>query len=328
MATGYPPFRPRAPWWGPDLQTLRNMLRGPVREGPDGDRERVRLPLADGSGDVLAALLHRPPGETARPLVVLIHGLSGSEDSAYMSSSSSYWVARGHPVLRLNLRGAGASRETCRLQYHAGRSEDLRDALRALKPELTREGLLLVGYSLGANMLLKFLAEYGAEFPIRVAGAVSAPIDLSAASRRFLARRNVIYHRHLLGVMKSECFGGRAEVSEAERRAVLAARSIFEFDDNFVAPRNGFRNAEHYYRENHARRFLCDITTPTLLIHSLDDPWIPSESYTQYPWDANPNLQLLLSARGGHLGFHDRTDRAPWYDRCIGNFYDRRQQAA
>ena len=99
-------------------------------------------------------------------------------------------LRRGYPVLRLNLRGAGPSGPLCRLQYHAGRGEDLRDALRSLDPALTRRGLVLIGYSLGANMLLKFLAEHAAGFDLRGAVSVSAPIDLSAASQRFLEPRD------------------------------------------------------------------------------------------------------------------------------------------
>jgi len=322
MILSFPEFHPRPPWWGPDLQTLRNA----VRERRDtelepGDR-RVVLPLDDGTDDALAGRLRLPMTPQQFPLVVLIHGLSGCEASPYMHLSARFWLERGHPVLRLNLRGAGPSREHCRLQYHAGRSLDLRNALISMDTDLMSAGLVLVGYSLGGNMLLKFLAEYGREFPVRAAASVSAPIDLAAASQRFLAPRNHFYHRHLLQAMKAECFGGATTVPESERERLEAAQSIYEFDDFIVAPRNGFRDAEHYYQENHARRFLAEIEVPTLLVHALDDPWIPSSAYLDYPWQRNPNLVPLLPRAGGHVGFHDRDDRSPWYNRCIGHFVD------
>ena len=275
MTLSFPEFHPRAPWWGPDLQTLRNAVRERRdTELADGDR-RVLLRLDDGTGDVLAGRLRLPPSPRHAPLVVLIHGLSGCEASPYMQLSAHFWLTRGHPVLRLNLRGAGPSREHCRYQYHAGRSLDLRNALGALDDELAAAGLVLIGFSLGGNMLLKFLAEYGGEFAVRAAASVSAPIDLAAASRRFLAPRNQLYHHHLLKAMKEECLGGAATVSEHERERLTAARSIYEFDDCIVAPRNGYRDAEHYYHENHARRYLAAINAPTLLIHARDDPWVP-----------------------------------------------------
>ena len=274
--------------------------------------------MTDGSGDRLSGLLEEPdPPAQDRPLVVLIHGLAGSEESAYLVVSSAHLLAQGYRVLRLNLRGAGPSRATCQLQYHAGRSEDLRDALLALPEELTRDGLALVGFSLGANMLLKFLAEFGGQFPIRRAMSVSAPIDLAAASRRFLDPRNRIYHLKLLYGMKRESLSEGALFSAEEARHIRGARSIFEFDEKIVAPRNGFADAAAYYAACNARQFLAEIPVPTLVIHALDDPWIPAGSYASYPWTGNPHLVPLLPPGGGHVGFHGRGSRVPWHDRCL-----------
>ena len=108
-ATGFPPFVARAPWWGPDLQTLRNHLR---RIDPDlapWPSRTIEFPMGDGSGDVLLASLHRPDdaGQNARrPLVLLIHGLAGSADSIHVRASARHLLQQGFPVLRLNLRGA------------------------------------------------------------------------------------------------------------------------------------------------------------------------------------------------------------------------------
>lgn len=314
-----PTFAARLPWLGPDLQTLRNMLR-PPRLALAG--ERLELPLADGSGDRLAALLHRPD-EPRAPLVVLIHGLSGGEDSPYMLVSANALLERGHPVLRLNLRGAGASRPLCRFQYHAGRGADLRDALAALDPSLTAGGLLLVGYSLGGNMLLKFLAEHAAALPVRAAAAVSAPIDLAAAARRIQMRRNRVYHWNLLKAMKVEALAPAAELAPSERVAIAAARSIVEFDDHFVAPRNGFAGAADYYARNSAEQFLPAIRVPALIVHAWDDPWIPPNAYRRVRWADNRALHRALSPGGGHVGFHARGDRLPWHDRVIAEFFSR-----
>ncbi|MGI9590363.1 MAG: YheT family hydrolase [Myxococcota bacterium] len=316
----FPAFAARAPWWGPDLQTVRNVLRPPAPPGVAA--ERRTLPLSDGSGDALIARLQPPPEERGRALAVLIHGLSGSADSAYMHASASALLHRGHPVLRLDLRGAGESRALCRLQYHAGRTADLRDALLALPEARSSAGLVLMGFSLGANLLLKFLAEYGDDFPIVAAASVSAPLDLSAASRRFMARRNRFYQRHMLAAMKTEATLAGAELSEDERRAIASARTVWEFDERFVAPRNGWAGAEDYYAANAALRFLPEIRVPTLVIHALDDPWIPGETHRALDWTRSPGLIPLLPAAGGHVGFHGRDDRQPWHDRCLAAFLD------
>jgi predicted alpha/beta-fold hydrolase len=289
---------------------------------PPGESRRIALPLVDDSGDVLSGLLSEPNAPQSKPLVVLIHGLSGSEESAYMLASAVYWLARGHRVLRLNLRGAGPSRPTCREQYHAGRTGDLRDALAGLPSTLSGDGLMLIGYSLGGNMLLKFLAEFGRDFPIVTAASVSAPIDLAAASARFLAPRNWVYHQHLLRSMKRECLDAPVKPTPSEAETITACRSIYQFDNEVVAPRNGFRDAAHYYHENHARRFLAEIEIPTLLVHALNDPWIPSSAYTDYPWKENTWLHPVLTPSGGHVGFHASGDSAPYHDRCVAAFLD------
>lgn len=316
----FPSFEPRAPWWGPDLQTLRNTLRPPRPVFDGAAQERLVLPLSDGSGDALSALLQQPAHGATRALAVLVHGLGGDERSAYLQVSAARLLARGHAVLRINLRGAGASRPLCRFQYHAGRTEDLRDALEALPAELLREGCVLVGYSLGANMLIKFLAEWADAFPVRAAAAVSAPIDLAATSLRFLQRRNRPYLWVMLRAMKSEALAAPADLCDAERRAILSARTVWEFDDRFVAPRNGWESAQAYYEANSAQHFLSQVRVPTLVMHSLDDPWIPSEPYTGYPWQQNPQLLPVLASGGGHVGFHGRGARVPWHDRCLSLF--------
>ncbi len=320
MSPDFPEFRPRLPWIGPDLQTLRNRVRVPRNEVIAGAR-RISIPMSDGSGDQLAASLHGG-SDDGQPLFVLIHGLSGSEDSDYIRVTSRNLLQRGARVLRLNLRGAGASRPTCRLQYHAGRTADLRDALNHIRESGIAERFFLVGYSLGGNMLLKFLAEHGDDLDIDGAAAVSAPIDLEAACRRILEPRNYVYQRVLLTAMREESLGHGAEVSEAERSAILAARTIYDFDASFVAPRNGFESAEDYYVRNAAQGFLAEISTPTLVMFALDDPWIPRDAYDRFDWSSNPRLVPLLAPGGGHVGFHAAGSRLPWHDRCLAAFLD------
>lgn len=321
----YPDFEPRFPWRGPDLQTLRNVVRGPALSvTPEATRTTLELPMRDGSGDRLVAHHLAPEPRASHrsdpPLVVLVHGLGGSSDSAYIQTTTAVLLELGYPALQLNLRGAGESRAHCQAQYHAGRSVDLRDALAALPPTFTRNGVVVVGYSLGGNMVLKYAAEFGG---VRGAVAVSAPIDLEAASLRFLDARNRVYHGHLLGGMKQEMRSTPGGLASDEAEMLERVRTILEFDEHIVAPRNGFADATDYYARNHARQFLRDIEVPTLLMHALDDPWIPSTMYTEYAWSRVPRLEALLPRGGGHVGFHARGERAPWHDRCLRVFLDR-----
>ncbi len=318
----FPPFRPRFPWIGADLQTLRNRIRRtdwPSLGAWPG--ERLRFPMADGTGDELLALLNRPLTGTG-PLVVLLHGLTGCEDSSYIRYSAAFWLKRGHPVLRLNLRGAGPSRGLCREHYHAGRTEDLRAVLDQLAPRWGEPGLLLVGYSLGANMMLKLLGETGTRLPILATASISAPIDLSLTSARMDRLRNWVYVRWFVHNLKAGTLASPG-LSEAEHCAVAAVRTVRAFDQVFVAPRNGFADEEDYYAKCSAAQFLPHIRVPSLIIHARNDPWIPLRSYGYVDWDANQCLVPLLGSAGGHVGFHGRSSRTAWHDRCSGVFFDR-----
>lgn len=306
-----PLFRQRPPWLGGDLQTLRNALFPAPLELPGG--KRLLLPLAD--GQKLAARLDLPAKLNAEPLLVLVHGLAGSEASGNVVASTRYFVRQGWAVLRLNLRGSLPSLPAAPGHYHAGKTEDLADALRGLPDPLTRQGVILIGYSLGGNLVLKFMGEGGHGLPILAAVAVSAPIDLAATCACMMTPRNFLYHRYMLQAIKREALAEGAGVSSAERAAIAAARNVYEFDDRFIAPRFGYKGALDYYESNAAKYFLGGIARPTLILHALDDPWIPGSCYTAIDWPRMPMIGAVLTPRGGHLGFHGHGSRIPWHDR-------------
>lgn len=293
------------------MQTVRNILLPRPGELPGG--ERLLLPMPD--GDRLAGRLDRPAHPCERPLVVLVHGLTGTEASVNVMRTAQHLVREGWPVLRLNLRGSALSRPTSKGRYHAGRTEDLAEALRQLPPELVRRGVALIGHSLGGNLVLKFMGEGPGDAPVLGAVAVSTPLDLAAASLRIQSRRNAIYHLYLLNGLKSEALAPGAAVTSAQRAAIAAARTIWEFDDRFVAPCFGFQGAADYYERNSSGRFLRSIDRPTLVIHAMDDPWIPAADYGAVDWRSLPAVETAFARGGGHLGFHDRASRIGWHDR-------------
>lgn len=293
------------------MQTLRNFLRGAQPDLRGG--ERLLLPMPD--GDRLAARLDRPPEPATRPVVVLVHGLAGSESSKNVVATTRHLVGEAWPVLRLNLRGALPSRPTSAGRYHGGKTEDLAEALRGLPPDLTRRGIVLVGHSLGGSLVLKFMGEGGHDLPVLAAVAVSVPIDFSATCARMMTGRNFAYHRYMLNAMKCEALAPGAALSAAERTVIATARNVYEFDDLFVAPHFGYRDALDYYKNNEAKRFLVGVARPTLILHALDDPWIPAECYTTVDWSRLPMIDAVLTPRGGHLGFHGQGSRVAWHDR-------------
>ena len=305
-----PAFAPRWPWIGGDLQTVRNWLVKPKPPLDAWPVERLDFDMADGTGDLLHGVLQRPAEDRSRPLVLLVHGLTGSSESSYMRASTWHLLRAGYPVLRLNLRGAGPASGRTRQFYHAGRSADLDRVLQILAPTLTQHGIVLVGYSLGANVVLKYLAEQGTQAPVMAGASISAPIDLQAAQRRIASPRNRVYHRSLLGAMK------RGHNTEVDRDV----RTILDFDNRVVALNNGFKDALDYYRQSSSGPMLGAIRRPTLIIHAADDPWIPISAYQAVPWSDNPHLSPHLVPSGGHVGFHGHGLAMPWHDLALQTF--------
>jgi len=315
-----PPFKPRFPWWNGDLQTLANRFRPPLASLAPHASQRLSFRLCD--GDTLLAMLDSPAeSQAGRPLAIVVHGLTGAEDSHYVVSIARHLIECGHKVLRLNLRGAGPSRPLCGGHYYAGRSQDFRALLSLLPGEMTRDGIVAVGYSLGGAMLLKYLGEEGSQAPLAAAASVSAPIDLAATSQNMLRPRNRLYHGYLLRQMKREATAEGALLSVAERGAILRSTSIREYDDRFIAPRHGFGGADDYYDRCRPLAFMPGIRVPTLVLSALDDPWIPGALYSGYDWRSNKALVPLLPAAGGHVGFHGAGDRRPWSDRAVARFF-------
>lgn len=316
-------FTQRFPWWGGDLQTIATVLIDVPSSLAPGTSERLRLTLGD--GDTMLAMLDRPAiPHAGKPLVLLIHGVPGSETSPYMLRMSGYLLDKGHPVLRLNMRGAGPSRATCGGQYSAASSRDLAELIGLLPAELTAAGLVAVGYSVGGAILLKYLGEEGARTPLRAAASVSAPIDLRGTCFTLLRRRNFLYHRYVFGAVTREALAEGAVLTADERRKIEACRTLYEFDDVFTAPRNGFAGADDYYFHSSAVNFLPTIRIPTLVLASLDDPWVPGGAYAGHHWGSNTShsLRPVLTPHGGHVGFHGVDGYKPWSDLAVMEFLD------
>ncbi len=316
-------FAPRFPWLGGDLQTLRYYFFPASEDLSAWPAQRLSFPIPNAGGDALLAVLHRPNRATDRPLVILVHGLTGCEGSSYMFEATRSFLTLGYPVMRLNLRGAGPSRETCRRSYCAGSGDNVEAVLSALEIEEARRGVVLIGFSLGGSVILHHLARQAQGTSPICAVTVSAPFDLGASIRKLMSPRNVLYHRWLLVRMKEAVIGGASEISPRQRADVGAARNIYEFDNAFTAPHHGFADADDYYARCSATGLLERIDTPLLLLHARNDPWIPATPYEDIARATPPNVTLMLTDDGGHVGFHDRRKATPWYNTVIQAYLER-----
>jgi predicted alpha/beta-fold hydrolase len=309
-------FVPAPGLGNPHLQTLW----GPLwRRTIHLERPRERIWLKD--GDFLDLDWHGPHQADA-PLVLVLHGLTGSSNSPYVVGLQQAMAEQGWASVALNWRGCSGEPNLLSRSYHSGASEDLVEViahLRALRPMAP---LYAVGYSLGGNVLLKHLGESGANSELLGAVAVSVPFRLDECADRIGQGFSRIYQRHFMREMVNYIRDKQRRFQHeglSEGLAELSAlgslenmRTFWDFDGRVTAPLHGFADAKDYYRRASSRYFLGQIRTPTLIIQSTDDPFVFIHSLPE-AHELSSCTELELQARGGHVGFVDGTLKKPGY---------------
>jgi uncharacterized protein len=301
-------FRPA--WWlpGPHLPTLWGRLarrRSPL----EAAEERWRTP----DDDWLA--LHRVRGPSGAPRLLVLHGLEGSARSHYAHGLLHAAGRRGWEAAVLQFRSCGGTANDQPRFYHSGETGDLAFVVERLTSEAPGVPLVLVGVSLGGNVMLKWLGEEGVALPeeVRAAVAISVPYDLGRGARSIDRGFSRVYQAHFLrslrrkAIEKLERYPGLFDRAALER-----ARTLADFDDVVTAPVHGFAGADDYYSRCSAIRFLQGIRRPTLLLSAVDDPFLPPTVLEDVRASAADNsaLEVEFHARGGHVGFVGGT--VPW----------------
>jgi predicted alpha/beta-fold hydrolase len=293
-------FRPA--WWlpGPHLQTI---LPGLMRRRPRPRlrAERRRIELADGDFIDLSC------GGERGARVLIIHGLEGGLDSHYAGTLFERLAAHGLRPVFMHLRGAGGEPNRLPRSYHAGASDDLAAVLAALADDPDGPPEAAVGFSLGGNILLKYLGERSSPL-LRRAVAVSVPFVLRDAMLRLDVGLSRIYRYYLLDRLKA-AHRRKMTLGLAPPEDLGAIRGLDDFDDRITAPLNGFAGVFDYYQRASCRQFLPSIQTPTLIIHAADDPFMFPATVPQAQ-ELGPGVTLELARNGGHVGFV--AGRWPW----------------
>jgi predicted alpha/beta-fold hydrolase len=292
-------FRPHPLLRNPHLQTLAPALLRPTpplpmrierRELPDGDF--IDLGWAEASRAAANA-----------PLVLLLHGLTGGFESKYLRGTARRLIARGWRCVALQFRGAGAEPNRLPRWYHHGETEDLRELLLELRRREPATALYAVGWSLGANVLLKYLGESGDDTPLAGAAAAGAPFQLGPCAERLRTGFSRVYTRALIkdlnAGLRRKFTNGSAPVNLALARA---ARDFIEWDNHVTAPLHGFADAQDYYARSECGPFLRHITKPTLVVNAADDPFM-DPAIIPAAAQLGPGVTLELSPAGGHVGF-------------------------
>jgi uncharacterized protein len=310
-------FRPHPLLRNPHLQTVFPALLRPV---PRLDLRIERWELPD--GDFLDLGWH---GTGPGPRVILLHGLTGGFDSKYARGLARQLGEKGWRTVILQARGAGPEPNRKPYSYHHGHTADLRALAQRLHAESPETPLYAVGWSLGANVLLKYLGESGDETPLAGAAAVCAPFDLHRCAVHLSQGVARLYQNDLLRGLKQTLRNKHRRIPlPIDIGRALAARDFIEFDDYATAPLNGFSDAADYYVRSASGQFLRHIQRPTLVIHAKDDPFmvpdiIPDEG------QLSPQVTLELCDFGGHVGFVTAGRRLKpeyWLERRIPDYLD------
>lgn len=258
-------------------------------------------------GDRLAVHTPKPLFDSVKhPLVLLLHGLEGSVSSSYIQGQMQQLLDSGFQVAVMHFRGCGGIPNRLPRAYHSGDSDDPRWLAKKLQQLYPHTPLLAVGYSLGGNVLLKWLAEDGEQSPLLAGVAVSAPMDLHACSRRINTGLSRVYQRHLLQSLRKSLEKKGEDPHLKAALPDLRDRQLFadfrRFDNAFTAPLHGFRDVDDYYTRASSKPLLRDIRRPTLIIHAEDDPFICSSAIPS-PRQVSDSVELAISRQGGHVGF-------------------------
>lgn len=270
---------------------------------------------------------HWQPEEVRRErlTVVLVHGLEGSSNSQYIVGNTARMLAAGLNVVRMNMRSCGGTDELSPTIYHSGRSGDVARVVEAVVREHQMTAVALVGYSMGANLVLKYAGEQGTAAPgeLKAVSGISPLMDLAPSSAALHQPHNRIYEWHFL----------RNMVARVRRRMGLfpriyadarldAIHSMRDFDDEIVARYGGFENADDYYARVASSQYAGSLSAPTLIVHSLDDPFIRMLPETRETLLRNPHVTLLETEHGGHCAFLGPAKGAEgyWAERTLLGF--------
>lgn len=308
------PFVPHPFLSGPHAQTIISSKHFPRRRVLFEERTHYESRLFEVEPGTRVLLKCRWQEERrAAPTLLLLHGLEGSTDSLYVLGTGQKAYRHGFNVVGMNMRNCGGTEHLAATLYHSGMTEDIR---RILLEELAgREGLrevFIAGFSMSGNMVLRLAGDYGADAPhvLKGVAAVSPSIDLDSCAGALERRGNALYRWNFVANLRDRVRRkGRLHPGIYDTRHLRRVRTIREFDEHFTAPHGGYRDASDYYARTSSRSVLGRIRVPALVIHSADDPLIPPEPFLDDAIAANPDLLLVLTRRGGHVGFlSDRTE--------------------
>ncbi|MEZ6096190.1 MAG: alpha/beta fold hydrolase [Pirellulaceae bacterium] len=309
FVTHYPPFRSYPLLGNPHLQTVLPFFR---RARPGGNPTQCHV-VHTADNDVLVIHDNTPKKWIVGDrIVVLLHGLCGSHRSNYMRRTAEKLRRNACRTIRIDMRGQGDAKYLSRGHAHAAATGDLASVIQAVQQLSPLSYITLVGFSLGANIVLRLCGEWKDQPPEQVDSviAVSPPVDLTFCSGNLRQWGNRLYDWYFCSQISHAISDRRQRVPNLIDNGLIRFPSrLVHLDDQFIAPVNGFRGARDYYQAASSGPVLRDISLATLIVASEDDPIVPVSMYDH--WVRSADIEFVKVKRGGHLGFLSSTPGDP-----------------
>ena len=265
-------------------------------------QKRERITLSDGD------FLDLDWSDSVTPtqkLVILLHGLEGDAQRPYITGSAKILNQNGYDTCAVNYRGCSGEPNVKYRSYHSGATEDLIEVLNHILNTKNYSEIYLKGFSLGGNLLLKYLGE-GNDVPKEIKGAVavSVPCNLHDSCKQLLSIKNIMYaikfKGNLLGKLRQKQHMFPNKISDNDIKSI---KTLKDFDDIYTSQAHGFEDALDYYKKSSSLQFLPHIQVPSLIINAKDDSFLGPECYPIKETDRNNKLFLEMPSYGGHVGF-------------------------
>jgi len=285
-------------------------------DGINYTRERISTP----DGDFIDIDISSISSDKA---LILSHGLEGNSQRHYIKGMIKAFHNAGYDGIAFNMRGCSGVPNKRPETYHSGKTEDLHTVIQYILKHKNYKEISLVGFSLGANLTLKYVGEMGSTLHSKVKSAVgiSAPCDLISSSIELHKAKNYIYAKRFLISLLKKMDEKRDIIPPEIWEKRNSIKTLRDFDNVFTAPLNGFRDAEDYWKKCSCKNFLSGITIPALIINSADDPILGTECYPIKEAQSNKNLFLEITKHGGHMGYITFSDDGQyWHERRTVQF--------
>lgn len=290
----------QAPCWMPggDLQSAwPHWYCAP----PDYGYQRTRIHTLDDDFLDLDVM-----GQGARRVGIVTHGLEGNSRRWYVRAQVRALLTSGYDAIAWNMRGCSGEPNRKVFYYHGGATYDLETVIQYALNEFVYQEVVLIGFSLGGNVVLRYLGEQAERLDsrIRKGMAYSVPTDFSSGARQMEHWRRYPYMRMFLKSLREKVqYKARVFPDQVPLEGLAAMRTFREFDGRYIAPYFGFTSAEHYWTSVSSRPLLPQIAIPTLLVNALNDPFLAPACFPIPEAEASPHFYLEMPETGGHCGF-------------------------